>query len=141
MRILKRLRPDHWAWLHAKAALIAWAVLFFIYTPEKLSLALGWLLATGVSAVVIIGVGVSVVGLFMSLSNYTTDARRGVNIELAGLWVALSGPFAYCATQGYLAFGPEGDQRIALVAFAYAMCAFMIVRIVIVSMHRKRVTP
>ena len=139
MQTLKKLRPDHWAWLHAKAALLVWAALFFEFTPTKVADALQFLLATLISVVTFVGIGTSVFGLFTSTSNIIRKARRGLNIELAGLWVAISGPIAYMVTQIFLVFGEDGDQRIALTAFAYALCALMAVRIVIVDSHRQKV--
>jgi hypothetical protein len=138
---IKKLRPDHWAWLHAKFALLIWAVFFYIYTPSKTEDSLGYFLASVVSFTVILGVLISVVGLFRSLSKYTKKARIGLNIELAGLWLAISGPLSYTVTQFSFVFGPEGDQRIALTALGYAFVSFIFVRIVIVRMHRKRVNP
>lgn len=132
-----RLRPDHYAWLHAKGALIIWAVLLFIYTPSQVSWALGWLLSGGISLAVVTGLTLSVVGLFRSMSLNTLKSKKGTNLELAGLYIAIAGPAAYCVTQFFLAFAPDA-QRQALTAFAYAVCALLYVRIVLVTMHRKR---
>jgi hypothetical protein len=60
-------------------------------------------------------------------------------VELAGLWIALGGLLSYFVIQFFLSFKFGGDQRIALTAFAYTMCAFLVVRIVGVSGHRKKV--
>jgi hypothetical protein len=138
--LTNRLRPDHWAWLHAKAAILTWAVLFFIFTPEKVLFALGWLLTTTVSIIVVSGIIVSVIGLYVSLSGKSREALRGINIELSGLWAAIGGMGAYFITQLFLTFGPEGDQRIALTAFAYAATAMLLTRVIVVREHRKRVT-
>jgi hypothetical protein len=140
LNLTNRLRPDHWAWLHAKAAIILWAVLFFFFTPEKVHFALGWLLSTSVSIIVVGGILVSVIGLYVSLSGMSRAALRGINIELSGLWAAIGGMGAYFITQLFLAFGPEGDQRIALTAFAYAATAMLLTRVIVVREHRKRVT-
>lgn len=140
METLHKLRPDHWAWLHAKAAMLIWAALFFAFTPLKVFVALDFWVSTAISLFVVFGILVSVIGLVKSTSNNNHVAHKGLNLELTGLWFAIAGPFAYCVTQFYLTFGIEGDQRIALVAFAYALCSFMLVRIVIVTTHRRRVT-
>lgn len=139
MRLLRRLRPDQVAWLHAKLALVVWAVLFLLFTPQKIESALGWLIAASVSGVVFFGILTSVVGLVLTLSTNIRRTLRGINIELAGLWSAIGGLGGYFITQVFLAFGPEGDQRIALTAFAYANAALLLVRIVLVREHRKRV--
>lgn len=136
---LKRLRPDQMAWLHAKAALIVWSVLFLIFTPGKVESALGWLIAGLVSVAVLAGVVLSVCGLLVSLGTNIRCTLRGINIELAGLWIAIGGLGGYFVTQFFLAFQPEGDQRIALTAFAYALASMLLVRIVLVREHRKRV--
>jgi len=138
METIRKLRPDHWAWLHAKAALVVWSVLFFLYIPNKLSNVLGVTIGGLISLITLIGVLISVVGLFASLSKYTVKASRGTSLELSGLWLAISGPIAYLVVQFYLTFGIEGDQRIALVAFSYTLCAFMLVRIVSVFSFRKK---
>lgn len=134
---LYHLRPDHIAWFHAKAALIVWAVLFYIHTPDKVTFALGSLLAAGISLAVVLGIGISVVGLFRSMSLDRKKSMAGTNMELAGLWIAIAGPASYTLTQFFLSFEPD-SQRTALVAFAYANCALLAVRIVLVAMHRKR---
>lgn len=136
---LKRIRPDQAAWLHAKLALIVWSVLFLVFTPGKIETALGWLIAGLVSVAVLAGVVLSVCGLLVSLSSNIRSTLRGINIELAGLWTALGGLGGYFTTQLFLASQPEGDQRIALTAFAYAMTSMLLVRIVLVREHRKRV--
>jgi hypothetical protein len=135
-----RLRPDHWAWLHAKAALIIWAIVFYFRTPEPVAIALGWLLVPAVSIIVTGGIIVSVAGLFLSLSAKSKEALRGINVELSGLWSAIGGLGAYFIVQLFLSFGPEGDQRNALTVFAYASMAMLFTRVVVVREHRKRVT-
>lgn len=136
--VAKRFRPDHWAWMHAKVALLVWAILFLAFTPTKVSAALDIILASSISFTTIIGVVISIVGLFQAMSLNIEKAKRGTNLELAGLWVALIGPVSYFATQFFLSFGPDGDQRIALTAFAYAVSSFVYVRIVLILEHRKR---
>lgn len=138
MNTISQLRPDHWAWLHAKFAMILWAFAFFFYTPLKVETVVGFIIASLIALVVVIGISISVFGLLRSISDFTEKARQGINIELAGLWIAISGPISYFVIQLFLSFGPEGDQRIALTVLAYAIFAFMLVRIVMVREFRKR---
>jgi hypothetical protein len=135
---LQQFRPDHWAWIHAKLAVLAWAILFLIFTPNRVTSTLASFLATAVSLVVVLGIAMSIVGLYRSFSPSLRKARTGVSLELSGLYLAIAGPLAYCLTQFWLSFGPGGDQRIALTAFAYSNVAFLLVRIVIVLSHRKK---
>lgn len=118
--------------------MIVWALTFYVFTPKKVAYALDILLSSLITAVVLVGVSLSVVGLMFSTSKFVDTSRRGLNIELAGLWIAMGGPVSYFITQFYLSFGLDGDQRIALTTFAYCLCAFMLVRIVIVSTFRGR---
>lgn len=140
MQTLKKLRPDHWAWLHAKVAIMVWAVLFFMYTPFQLQELLEYTIIGLVSFVIVFGVGASIVGLFMSFSKYTIVARRGENIEIAGLSLALAGPIVYFIARVWLIFSIQDGQGIPIAALAYAITAFLLVRIIIVSTHRKQVT-
>ena len=140
MQTLKKLRPDHWAWLHAKVAIMIWAVLFFMYTPFQLQELLEYTIICLVSSVIVFGVGVSIVGLFMSFSKYTTWARRGENIEISGLSLALAGPIVYFLARVWLVFSINDGQGIPIAALAYSITALLLVRIVIVVTHRKRVT-
>ena len=80
----------------------------------------------------------SVYGLYNSLSLNAVKARRGVHIEIAGLWVAMSGSLAYMATQVYILTQPEPGDRIAQVAICYLLMSFIFIRIVIIVSHRKR---
>lgn len=91
-----------------------------------------------VCSVIIIGMVTSVYGLYKSLSLNAKVAMRGVRVELAGLWVAMSGPFAYMATQVYILTQPEPGDRIAQIAICYLLMSFIFVRIVIITSHRKR---
>ena len=135
----KKLRPDQLAWLNAKLGLVAWAILFFAFTPLKVEVTATTFLAALISLAVLVGVGLSVYGLFQSLSLNIRKALNGFTFELSGLWLALGGLTSYFIIQLFLSFGLDGDQRIALTAFAYTMCSFVIVRIVGVTTHRKKV--
>lgn len=135
----KKLRPDQWAWLNAKLGLVTWAILFFAFTPLKVEAAVTAFLAALISLTVLFGVGLSVYGLIQSLSLNIRRALNGFTFELAGLWTAFGGLTSYFIIQFFLSFGIDGDQRIALTAFAYTMCSFVIVRIVGVTTHRKKV--
>jgi hypothetical protein len=140
MKYLKRLTLVHWAWMHAKVALGVWAVLLYTFTPERVNLALGWVLIGSVTLVTLVGAVVSIVGLVMSVQ-LGRVALAGLTIELSGLYfMLLGGAFPYLVTQFSLAFGSAGSDRIALTAFAYAMCAFLLCRIALVTSRRRKET-
>jgi hypothetical protein len=140
MKYLKRLTLVHWAWMHAKVALGVWAVLLFMFTPERVNLAVGGLLIGGITLVTLIGAFVSVVGLVLSVQSGRT-ALTGLTVELAGLYFMLfGGAVPYFITQLYLANTLAGIDRIALTAFAYAMCAFVVCRIALVTSRRRKET-
>ena len=135
---LEKLRPDHWAWLHAKVAFIIWATLILIYTPVRVADVLGFVLVIAMCSVIILGMLISIFGLFGSLSNKASVARQGVRLELFGLWLSMGGPFAYMATQIYILTQPNPGDRSAQVVLAYLIMAFLLIRIVIILSHRKR---
>jgi hypothetical protein len=140
MKYLKHLTLVHWSWLHAKVALGAWAVLLYIYTPERVDLALGWALIGCVTLVTLIGAVVSVVGLIMSVQPGRITLA-GLAVELSGLYFMLfGGAIPYLITQFSLAGKGPGTDRIALTAFAYAMCAFLVCRIALVTSRRRKET-
>jgi hypothetical protein len=138
MKTIRSLRPENWAWLHAKAGLMLWSVLFLIFTPNTLMFNLGYLIPVFISAVTILGLALSVYGFFVSRSDVIIRKVRGFTIEISGLYVAMAGPGAYFATQLLLIPGEGGDQRIALGAFAYFATSALVVRIVEVHQRRKK---
>lgn len=135
---LKRLRPDHWAWVHAKLAFIAWATLILLYTPNRVADVLGTVLVVALCSVIIFGMLISLYGLFMSLSIKSSNARQGVRLELFGLWLSMGGPLAYMVTQIYIITQPSPGDRSAQIVLAYLIMAFLFIRIVVILSHRKR---
>lgn len=138
MERLKKLRLDQWAWVHAKIVIIVWGILFQIYTPAQVDDVLGMTLVRAVSAVTIIGLIISLTGMYMSMSNIIITASRGITIELSGLWLAIAGPLAFSVTQLYLSFGPDGNQQISRMVLPYGIAAFFFVRITLISAYRRR---
>lgn len=143
VRPFTRLTLLHLSWIHAKVALGVWAVLFLVFTPDRVADSWGGVISWLVAGVTLSGVVLSVIGLIASApeKGAVLPSRRtltGLLIELVGLWwMLLGGLLAYTLTQFALTFDERGDQRIALTAFAYASCAFALCRIAMVS-HRRR---
>lgn len=138
MDVFRKLTLRHWAWLHFKLALLAWAIILLTYTPSSVVGALGMLVGF-VAVVTIVGTAVSSVGIIMSAQGLSTRAGvTGISVELIGLCFTTAGPLSYLITQVCLAFGPEGEQRYALCLYAYAMCAALACRILIVVPRRNR---
>lgn len=132
MKMLRRLTPRHWGWLHFKAAMLLWMSLLLIFTPANVYEALGWVVWL-IASVTIFGTLTSMVGLVMS-AQHAKVAVLGLSIELAGLWFTAAGPVAYLITQMYLALNlHDGQQRYALCALAYLVCAALACRIIIVA--------
>lgn len=136
----------HLAWIHAKVALGVWAVLLLNFTPTKVQSSLGDMLVAVVSAITFTGVLISIVGLVMSVPDKVTRqptewTRRGLTVEIFGIvWMLLGGLVTYTGIQVALSFGPEGDQRIALSAFAYAASAMLLARLAMVWHRRTKET-
>lgn len=140
LHIFKKLRPDHWAWLHAKLALMTWAIIFYFNTPPQVEGVLDRILATLISVFVVSGLLLSVTGLLLAVSKKTRRSGLGTSLEISGLWIALAGPVSYFIVRFYLAFTPDGKAGSALAALAYTVCAFVIVRLVQVIHFRKKVS-
>jgi hypothetical protein len=139
LRKLFKLRRDQKAWVYAKLSVAAWAVILMLFTPTPVANALGVVITGLISLSVCIGVATSVAGMLHAQSPYTVAIKKGTKVELAGLWLAFSGPAAYMMVQIFLVlFGEDPYQRMAVV-FAYqSMAAFILVRIVIVQGFRKK---
>lgn len=133
------LSVQDWSWVHFKIAMITWAVLLFLYTPIPVAAALG-VLSTLCTVITAIGGVVSLVGLFLSVQP-GKKSIIGLTIELAGISFMAAGPFTYFVIQIYLAATlPTGDQRYALIVLAYAICAALMCRLLIVYPKRARLT-
>lgn len=140
----KRLTALHWSWAHAKLALGVWAVLLMIFTPARVASSWGVFLTCAIGFITISGCVISIVGLVLSApakGDVLPSRRtlRGLTVELFGLWwMMLGGLGAYTLTQFGLSFQADGDQRIALTAFAYSHISFVIPRIAMVTHNRRK---
>lgn len=130
MNSLKRLRSDHWAWIHAKLALITWGIFYVIFTPEGPLDELGKTLNVFIATFAIIGSIIGISGLIRSTNTNRSIRRQGLVIELSGLILAFCGPFTYFIIQAYLS--PDNEARIALSCFAYSFSMFILARIIVV---------
>jgi hypothetical protein len=136
--IIRRLSIRHWAWIHFKLTLAAWSVLLVVFTPTVVLGTLGGAVILLVAGATFVGAMVSVLGIVLSAQTGSA-AVVGLSVELAGLFLMLAGPVAYTITQvGLVLTDPSGSQRIALAAFAYAMCAALLCRILVVAPRRAR---
>ena len=136
-RWVGNLTVQDWAWLHFKAAVLAWVLTLWRFVPVKVGDALGGVIVA-VAVVTIVGAVTSILGLVIAAQSRRV-AVAGLGVELAGLWVMAAGPVSYLAVQVYLASTlPDGDQRYALCFFAYTLCAAVGARIVIVIRRRRR---
>lgn len=131
-RLIRDVKIQGWMWLHFKLALLVWSILLYHFTPVFVMQAQGSFI-TGLMTF-ITGIGAIVSGVGLILKNQEGEVGLvGTEIELAGLCFMAAGPFTYLVTQIYLAFTlVDGDQRFALCAFIYAMCAVLVCRIALV---------
>ncbi len=135
MRYLDRLTGRHWAWLHFKAAIIAWAIAYASLTPPTTAAALAaglrwaWLGATVAGAIV------SSLGMILAVQRSERAKKRGTQVELAGLSLMSVGPVVFFTTQLSFVLDRSVDDwqyRIGLVFFGYAMVAAVVARLVAV---------
>lgn len=141
MRKLLKLRRDQKAWVHAKLTLALWAVMLMLFTPTPVENALGVFITAAISLTVVAGVAVSIGGMLHAQSVYTAAIRKGVKIELAGLWLAISGPAAYLLVQLFLViYGEDPLQRFVQIFVYYSLCSFLAVRVTQVEMSRKKMS-
>lgn len=133
----RRLTAQDWSWIHFKVALLVWAIFLFKFTPTAVSHALGAVSIVAAS-VCIFGVLLSLIGLVMS-AQPDRIGLLGLSIEYSGLIFTAAGPITYFIVQVYLASTlPTGDQRIALCALGYVVCAALFARFRIVHRRRKK---
>lgn len=135
MEFISRLKPAHWAWLHFKFVLIIWAILFVAFTPPSPSAILGVILEVLIGLFVLTGVFISITGLIRSMSYDFKTAYSGAKMELAGSFIAITGPISYMIVQFNLSTIEEGNHRFALTAFAYALVSTMVARIFMIIGH------
>jgi len=134
MSWVKRLRADHWAWIHAKLALIFWGVLYAIYTPEGPLKELGKTLNVLIAGFTIVGSVMAILGLIISTN--IKLRKQGLILELAGLIIAGCGPLTYFITQASLI--QNNQARIALSGFAYSLTGFVVARAIVVARALRR---
>lgn len=136
--MFSRFTSQDWTWLHFKVALLIWAVLLLRFTPDAVATALG-IVSFVAMLVSIVGILTSMVGLSMS-AQPDKLGLLGLTIEYSGLMFTAAGPITYFIVQVYLAITlPTGDQRIALCALAYVICAALFARLRIVHRRRKKI--
>lgn len=130
MKLLKRMRAKQWAWLHFKIALGGfWSTAMFFVTPTVLKEGLPttsillWTIGT------MIGMVISVVGMFMSMTRSRRLQLIGLTIEFVGLMLFMGGPIQYFSIQASQ-LGINFQDRFALACFAYAMVAAVLVRVI-----------
>lgn len=130
MKLIKRIRAKQWAWLHFKIALgLFWASAMFFVTPTTLKEGLPdtnilvWTIGT------MIGMVISVVGMFLSMTRTRRLQLIGLTVEFVGLALFIGGPVQYLSIQ-ISQLGINFQDRFALSCFAYAMVAAVLVRIV-----------
>ena len=137
------LNAVDWAQLHAKAWGAAWPIALFIVTPRTFGDALGFTMIAVLCALMLLGSLTSVVGLVIAarrpgeLVATLPRAVRGLLVETLGLMLMVTALLLYTGSQFALTFGPDGDQRVALVFFGMFITAMVFGRIVS-ALHRRR---
>lgn len=147
MSVFSRITPKLWAWIHFKVALgIVLPILILIGSRGGSAaddsdgdglltsfIVLWWVVASLVGAVV------SIAGIFMGAHPRT--ARRGIAIELSGLYFLLSGPIVAVLVFMYLVFLLGQPQWLASMGLSYAVGAAVIARItMIVPLYHRALT-
>lgn len=128
-----RVPIRYWAWIHAFLALgIGWGHAIALYPPTSYigQVDLGLVLRMGLLTA--LGAITAVVGMLMTRSISQRQQHRGLWVELVGTILMGGGPLQYFGIQLAYVLEGEFDARYALVWFAYAMGAFVIVRFSIV---------
>lgn len=136
---LGRLPARHVAWAIAKLIAIVWMLSYVFTAPPQTFAILGWFLWALLPIAAAAGV-VSIVGMVISHSPTPGAPRRGLTIELSGLWVMLSGPFAHAVTMFVIMVGGEGTTRFGPMMQSVFMLAVISVRIVEVRRPWSRIT-
>lgn len=138
MNALKRLRVDHWAWIHTKIALVVWGVTYLVYPPVGPVNELGRPLNAALALFTICGSVTGVFGLVRSTDPDPEQRQEGLAIELSGLVVALCGPLTHFVAQ--MSLIEDEAVRATVAAFGYTLTAFVIARIVVVVRSLKKGT-
>lgn len=137
------LNAVDWAQLHAKAWGAAWPIALFLVTPRTFGDALGVSMLGVLCALMLGGALTSAFGLVIAarrpgeLVATLPRAVRGLLVEIVGLMLMIIALLLYTGSQFALTFGPEGDQRVALVFFGMFTTAMVFGRIVS-ALHRRR---
>lgn len=127
--VLSRLTGTDWAFLHFKLALcLVWVL--SMRANQVFTDTLGPLLTYAWVAMSFVGLIVSATGLIMSAQDYWTR-RRGVHVEMVGLWIMLAAPLVYlCVNLGLWA--STGEPRWVPSAYSYVLCAALAARMIMV---------
>lgn len=139
-----RLNAVDWAQLHAKAWGAAWPIALFIITPRTFGDAVGSTMLIVLCSLMLVGAVTSAVGLVVAarapgaLVATLPAAVRGLLIETLGLMLMVIALALYAGSQFALTFGPDGDQRIALVFFAMFATSMVFGRIVSAIRRRRK---
>lgn len=137
VRALKHVRLRNYAQIGFKVSMIVWMTILALYTPAISSAVLGAtvLLLTGAT---ILGSIVAIVGIVMTCQPGAVG-RKGLGVELAGLYSMLIGPLLYCITQIIIASTTAGGWylRGAFVAALFVIVMAVLARAAIVG-HRWR---
>lgn len=140
MQVLKKLTLSQWAWVHFKLSLgVGWAFFMAFWPPTGVVKTLDQPLITVWMSLTLMGAVVSLIGYVMTQAGAgKVSGVLGVSVELTGLSFFVVGPLIYFFTQSYLALNGGWDDRVALAAFAYAMCAVLAYRFVVVVLRFRR---
>lgn len=137
------LNAVDWAQLHAKAWGAAWPIALFFVTPRTFGDALGVTMLVVLCSLMLGGALMSVVGLIIAarrpgeLVATLPRAVRGLLVETLGLMLMVLALLLYTGSQFALTFGPDGDQRVALVYLGMFTTSIVFGRIVS-ALHRRR---
>ncbi|MFF7293236.1 hypothetical protein ACFY9N_11965 [Microbacterium sp. NPDC008134] len=138
------LNAVDWAQLHAKAWGAAWPVALFVITPRTFGDAVGSTMLVVLCSLMLLGALTSAFGLIVAarapgaLVATLPAAVRGLLIEALGLMLMVIALLLYAGSQFALTFGPDGDQRVALVFFAMFVTSMVLGRIVSALRRRQK---
>ncbi|MFP3579988.1 hypothetical protein SB659_10445 [Arthrobacter sp. SIMBA_036] len=137
MRIREALRGltrTDWAFIHFKAALALLWILPLLKSPSVQNATPVWfILAWGILTT--LGFIISVIGLVMSAQGFQTR-RNGFRVEMTGIVLLMSAPAIYGLLQVGLALTTGADRSVAI-AFAYIICAALLIRMVMIKTAAK----
>lgn len=120
------------AFIHAKLAVIVWAILYMLYAPIPVIEELGGWLVIFSGTIAIIGSCIGICGLFISNTGDVKKRIQGSVMELSGLYICLCGPVSFAITALYLAITLDLPRAYPFTGLAYALSAFTLSRIITV---------